>query len=348
MEPATRSLSARLASLGLVVSLIALAGCSKSAGEQRLPVSLRLGYFPNLTHAPAIYGVEKGIYKAALGSDVKLETKTFNAGPDVVTALFSGDLDISYVGPNPAVNGFQRSKGEALRVIAGSTSGGAALVTKPTITSPPRIKGKKIATPQLGNTQDVALRAWLADRGLNANQQGGGDVSIVNQENSQTLDTFKAGQIDGAWVPEPWATRLVLEGGGKILVDEATLWPKGRYTTTLLVVRTEFLRDHRDLVERFLRGHIQTLDRLADDPEAQKVVNAGLEKLTDKPLSEQVLAQAWDRLDFTYDPLISTVEQSASAARNVGLLDSDEIEGISDLKPLNKILRAAGKNEVPG
>jgi NitT/TauT family transport system substrate-binding protein len=340
-----RTIRARVAALGLAVSLLALTGCTQTEANDQ--VKLHLGYFPNLTHAPAIYGVDKGIFAEALGEDVELDTKTFNAGPDVVTALFSGDLDISYVGPNPAINGFQRSDGEALRVIAGSTSGGAALVTKPTITSPDQIKGKKIATPQLGNTQDVALRAWLAERGLETNQQGGGDVSILNQENSQTLDTFRAGQIDGAWVPEPWATRLVMEGGGRILVDEASLWPKGRYTTTLIVVRTEFLRDHPDVVENFLRAHIQTLDRLADDPEAaQKAVNDGIEKLTDKPLSQEVLTQAWDRLHFTYDPLVSTVEQSAAAAKNVGLLDSDDIEGIGDLRLLNKILRAGKKKEV--
>ena len=323
------------------------AGCTGAGRTSDSSVTLHLGYFPNLTHAPAIYGVEKGIFADALGDGVQLDTKTFNAGPDVVTAIFSGDLDIAYVGPNPAVNGFQRSDGKALRIIAGATSGGAALVTKPSITSPDEIKGKKIASPQLGNTQDVALRAWLAERGLRTDQQGGGDVSIINQENAQTLDTFRSGQIDGAWVPEPWATRLVIDGGGKILVDEASLWPDGKYTTTLIVARPAFLNEHPDIVERFLKGHLAVLDALEDDPNAAQTVNKGIEKLTDKPLSGDVLKQAWKRLDFTYDPLISTVEQSAAAAKSVGLLDDDDILGIADLRPLNKVLGTAGKAKVP-
>jgi NitT/TauT family transport system substrate-binding protein len=332
-------------------ALFLLAGCGGGASgapeSSSEPVPLRLGHFPNLTHAPAIYGLEEGLLTDALGDEVTLDVKQFNAGPEVVQAIFSGDLDASYIGPNPAINAFQRSKGEAVRIIAGATSGGAALVTKPSITSPEQIKGKKIATPQLGNTQDVALRAWLSERGLESDQQGGGDVSIVNQENAQTLETFRAGQIDGAWVPEPWSTRLQLEGGGKVLRDEKTLWPRGKYATTLLVVRTEFLEEHPDVVERLLKGHVETLDQLASDPaESQRVVNAGIEKLTDKPLKEEVLEAAWRNLEFTYDPLISTIEQSAAAARNVGLLDDADVNGIADLELLNKVLRAGGKEEV--
>jgi NitT/TauT family transport system substrate-binding protein len=335
----------------LGVTLLAFASCggdtTAATDVADEAVTLRLGHFPNLTHAPAIFGLEKGIFAEALGDNVKLDVRTFNAGPDVVSAIFSEDLDISYVGPNPAVNGFQKSDGKALRIIAGAVSGGAALVTKPSITSPDQIKGKKIATPQLGNTQDVALRAWLADRGLESDQQGGGDVSILNQENAQTLDTFRAGQIDGAWVPEPWASRLVLDGGGRVLIDEATLWPDGKYTTTLVVVRTEFLEEHPDVVENFLRGHIETLDRLAEDPSAaQKTVNTGIKKLTDKPLADNVIEAAWKNLEFTYDPLVSTIEQSAAAAKNVGLLDSDDVKGIANLGPLNEVLGDAGKKEL--
>jgi NitT/TauT family transport system substrate-binding protein len=309
-------------------------------------VRLRLGYFPNLTHAPAVYGVEKGTFRRSLGPDVKLDAKTFNAGPEVVTAIFSGDLDISYVGPNPAINGFQRSGGRALRIIAGATSGGAALVTKPDITSPGALKGKRIATPQLGNTQDVALRAWLAESGLRSDQRGGGDVAVVNQENAQTLETFRAGQIDGAWVPEPWATRLVVDGGGRILVDEADLWPGGRFATTVVVVRTAFLEEHPDVVARFLRGHLAALDALEEDSGAPQTVNAGIEKITGKALFGEILDRAWRRLTFTYDPLIATIERSAAAARKVGLLESDDIAGIADLGPLNRILRARGGSPV--
>lgn len=329
-------------------AFVLLAACGSGAAETASDAAtLRLGHFPNLTHAPAIYGLEEGIIADALGEDVTLDVKQFNAGPEVVQAIFSGDLDASYIGPNPAINAFQKSKGEAVSIVAGATSGGAALVTKPDITSPEQIKGKKIATPQLGNTQDVALRAWLAERGLESDQQGGGDVSIVNQENAQTLETFRAGQIDGAWVPEPWSTRLQLEGGGKVLVNEKDLWPDGRYATTLLIVRTDFLEDHPDVVERLLKGHVRTIERLAEDAaQSQRVVNAGIEKLTDEPLKDEVIQAAWRNLEFTYDPLISTIEQSAAAAKNVGLLEDADVEGIANLELLDKVLRAAGKSEV--
>ncbi len=180
-------------------------GGSAAGGEA---TALRLGYFPNITHAPALIGVNKGFFQEALGS-TKLEAKTFNAGPAAIEALFSGAIDATYIGPNPAINGWSQSKGTGLKIIAGSTSGGAGLVVKPTINGPADLKGKKIATPQLGNTQDVALRAWLKQNGLNADQQGGGDVSVLPQDNATALQAFAQGAIDGAWVPEPYLSRLV-------------------------------------------------------------------------------------------------------------------------------------------
>ena len=205
------------------------------------PVELRLGYFPNVTHATALAGIKQGFFEEALPDNVTLTTTPFNAGPEAVEAIFSGGLDASFIGPNPAINAFARSKGEAIRIVSGATSGGAYLVVKPEITSAAQLKGKKLATPQLGNTQDVALRAWLKEQGLSSDAQGGGDVSILPQPNAQTLDTFRSGDIDGAWVPEPWATRLVQEGGGTVLVDERDLWPDGQYVTTHLVVTPTFL-----------------------------------------------------------------------------------------------------------
>src|SRR5918992_2352238 len=237
-------------SKGLVVGLLAalaLAGChseskkdATSAGsvdKGAEKVTVRLGYFPNITHAPGLVGVEKGIFAEKLGSNVTLDPKAFNAGPAAVEAIFSGAIDATYIGPNPAINAFAKSHGEAIRIISGATSGGAFLVVHPSITSPAGLKGKKIATPQLGNTQDVALRSWLKANKLKSDVQGGGDVSIVPQENGQALEAFKTGTIHGAWVPEPWASRMVQEGKGKILVDEKTLWPGGQYVTTHVIVR---------------------------------------------------------------------------------------------------------------
>jgi len=312
-------------------------------------LTVHLGYFPNITHATALVGVSKGIFAKDLGSKVTLKTSTFNAGPAAVEAIFSGALDATYVGPNPAINAWQKSHGQAVRIIAGATSGGAALVVKPSINGAADLKGKKVASPQLGNTQDVALRAWLDRHGLKTDPQGGGDVSILPQENAQTLDTFKAGQIDGAWVPEPWASRLVLEGKGKVLVDEATLWPGGKYLTTELIVRTAFLKQHPDVVERLLKGHVDATAYVNQHPaEAQQAANAAIAQITGKPLSAAVVAAAWRNLTFTNDPLASTLRKEASDAESVGLLQKVDLTGLVDVAPLNKVLDSAGEAKVQG
>src|SRR5256885_5766448 len=200
------------------------------------PLTIRLGYLPNLTHAGALIGLEKGYFDSALGSSVKIETHTFNAGGDAVTAMLSGAIDASFMGPNPTTNAFVQSHGAAVRVVAGATSGGALLVVKPSIISIDQLSGKKIADPQLGGTQDVALRWFLKSRGFDSNTSGGGDVSVVPQDHSQTLLAFKQGQIDGAWVPEPWASRLIVEAGARVMVDERDLWTNRAFVTTNLVV----------------------------------------------------------------------------------------------------------------
>src|SRR3954467_127047 len=236
----------------VAVAVVAGAGVSsskKSATGSSQHVDLRLGYFPNITHAPALVGLQQGIFGQALGTDVTLQPKSFNAGPAALEALFSDALDATFIGPSPSITAFTRSHGDAVRIISGTASGGAALVVKPSINSPADLKGKKLASPQLGNTQDVSLRTYLGTQGLKTDPQGGGDVSILPQDNAQTLDTFRSGAIDGAWVPEPWVTRLVQEGGGKVLVDEKTLWPDGKFVTTNLLVSTKFLKAHPDVVK---------------------------------------------------------------------------------------------------
>jgi sulfonate transport system substrate-binding protein len=326
---------------------LAVACGGGAAGKTGSPVTLRLGYFPNLTHAPALIGVEKGFFEERLGSAVTLRAQTFNAGPDVVTAIFSGSLDIAYIGPNPAINAWAKSKGAAIRVIAGSTSGGAALVTKPSITTPAQLKGKTIASPQLGNTQDVALRSWLKSQGYATTEEGGGDVKVKPQPNAQTIDTFKAGQIDGAWVPEPFASRLVVESGARVLVNEASLWPGGKFVTTHVIVRTVFLKAHPDLVENFLRGHVEAVEYANANPgDAQSVVNAALEKLTGKPLKPDTITAAWKNLTFTVDPVATSLRSSAKHAEEIGLLDPVDLDGIYDLGPLNTVLSELGKSPI--
>jgi len=311
------------------------------------PVTVRLGYFPNITHAPALVGVQEGLFKAALPSNVTLQTTTFNAGPAAVEALFGDALDITYVGPNPTINAFQKSNGEAVRIIAGSTSGGAFFVVKPDINSAADLKGKTVATPQLGNTQDVALRAWLKAQGLSTDTSGGGDVSIKPQENADTLNAFKAGDIAGAWVPEPWATRLIQEGGGKVLVDERTLWPQGQFVTTQIIVRTAFLDEHPDVVQAILAGHLAALDAIAKDPAgSQKAANDAIEAATQKRLSDKVIAAAWGNLEFTSDPVSSSLAKVAQDAEDVGVLKDVKLDGIYSLDLLNGLLTAQGKPTV--
>jgi NitT/TauT family transport system substrate-binding protein len=312
------------------------------------PTTVRLGYFPNVTHATAIVGVESGIFKTALGPNT-LQTQTFNAGPAAVEALFSGALDASYMGPNPAINAFVQSNGDAVRIISGATSGGALLVVKPSINGPADLKGKKLASPQRGGTQDVALRSWLKSNNLKADLEGGGDVSIVPQDNAQTLETFRSGQIDGAWVPEPWATRLVQEGGGKVLLDERTLWPEGRFVTTQLVVRTKFLKDHPDAVRRLIDGQVQANELVNTNPaEAQRLVNQGITNLTGKGMTDSVLQASWKNMEFTNDPIASSLTVSADHAHDVGLLDKVNLKGIYDLTLLNDVLKTHDKPEVKG
>src|SRR5947208_7373354 len=262
--------SSRVAVL-LALGLI-LAACASGKAATGGSVDLRLGYFPNLTHATAIVGVDKGIFARNLGSNVHLKTSIFTAGPEEVTALFSNALDAAYMGPNPAINAYVKSGGQAIRIISGATSGGAFLVVKPSIASAADLKGKSIAAPQLGNTQDVALRNWLKSKGLQTTTAGGGDVKVVDQDNAQSLDTFKQGKIDGAWVPEPWASRLVIEGGAKVLVDERDLWPGGKYVTTQLVVRTAFLQQHPDVVENLLKGQVEATDFIHNNSDRAKQI----------------------------------------------------------------------------
>src|SRR3954454_8380863 len=255
-----------------LITATALTACGKDDDKSSAAASggtaeasaIRLGYFPNITHTPALIGVGKGYFQEALGS-TKLEAKTFNAGPAAIEALLSGAIDATYIGPNPAINGWAQSKGTGLKIIAGSTSGGAGLVVKPGINGPADLKGKKIATPQLGNTQDVALRFWLKQNGLNADQQGGGDVSIQPQDNATALQAFAQGAIDGAWVPEPNLSRMVLESKGKLLVNEKDLWPNGQFVTTHLIVSQTFLKKYPETVKKLLQGHIQAVKYIQTD-----------------------------------------------------------------------------------
>ena len=337
----------------IVAVALLLAACGtaaqSAAPSDNGPVTLRMGYFPNLTHAPALVGLERGFFASALGTAVTLETHTFNAGGDAVTAILSDSIDAGFVGPSPTVNALVQSHGQAVRVVAGATSGGALLVVKPGITSAAQLKGKKIADPQLGATQDVALRWFLKSNGLHADTAGGGDVSVLPQDNSQTLTAFKQGQIDGAWLPEPWASRLVVEGGGRVLVDERDLWPRGEFVTTNLIVRTDFLRAHPRRVAALLEGLYQSIIWLNHNPaDAQVLANDAVARITGKKLAGGVVAAAWPHMTFMLDPLPATLQESAEHAHELGLLPNADVKGLYDLTLLNQVLADHQQPAVKG
>ena len=332
--------------LAALAVLVLTAACGAGSGDDAAK-EVRLGFFPNITHATALVGVEKGFFAKDLGQGIALKTSTFNAGPAAIEALFSGAIDATYIGPNPAINAWAKSKGQAIQIIAGAASGGVSLVVRPGITSVEDLRGKKIATPQLGNTQDVALRYWLREKGLNADVKGGGDVHIVPQENSQTLQTFATGDIDAAWVPEPFASRLVLESKGTVLQDERDLWPNRQFVITHLIVRQEWAKAHPDLVKKLVEAHVEATRYLNADPAAAaQTVNAAITKLTQKPLKPEVLDRAFKNITFTNDPIASSLLGSADHAVKVGLLKPVDLNGIYDLSALNQVLAAQGQQSI--
>jgi NitT/TauT family transport system substrate-binding protein len=336
-----RFLAAAMAALALA------AGCSRAGGNDKpAPVAaqgdateVRLGYFPNVTHTPAIIGVKKDFYTKELGS-TKLSTQTFNAGPDEVNALLGKSLDIAFIGSGPAINAFTKSNG-TIQLISGAVSGGAQLVTKPDITSPEQLSGKNIATPQLGNTQDVALKKFVADKKIP-------DVRITVTDNPKTLDAFKKGDLDGAWLPEPWSSRLVLDAGAKVLVDEKSLWPDGRFPTTVVIVRSEFLQQHPQTVQAILRGHLNAIEwAKANQAEAKTVVNSALKELAGSTLTQPVLDRAFSAIELTTDPIASTFPQLAKDSVTAGIVKSAaDLKGFADFSALNEALKSLGKPAV--
>jgi NitT/TauT family transport system substrate-binding protein len=342
--PAATSTLHRVLAVLIAISVLGLDGaCGSSTTSAEGPPgpasTLRLGYFANVTHAAAIIGVNRGLIAKELGA-TKLKLQVFDAGPAAVEALFGGSLDAAYIGPNPAINAFARSDGKAVRIIAGATSGGAQLVVRPGINTARDLRGRTLASPELGNTQDVALRAWLSKQGLHNSVRGGGDVTITPTKNADTLQLIKSGELDGAWVPEPWASRLVLEAGAKVLVNERDLWPDGQFVTTHLVVRTGFLDQHPQTVEALLRGHIDAVQWASQNPaEAKTVVNDGINALTGKPLKPEVVDRAWQNMTVTEDPIAASLQRSAENAVAAGVATKQvDLHGIYELSLLNRIL----------
>ncbi|MFI0807074.1 aliphatic sulfonate ABC transporter substrate-binding protein [Streptomyces echinatus] len=360
--PANRSTVLRRGVAALAaLPLLTLAACgygseAKSDGAAKIADgaektdgldSVKIGYFGNLTHGTALVGVQKGFFQKELGA-TKVRPAIFNAGPSEIEALNSGSIDIGWIGPSPSINGYTKSNGKSLKIIGGSASGGVKLVVNPKkITSLKDVEGKRIATPQLGNTQDVAFLNWAAEQGWDVDAQSGkGDVTVVRSDNKVTPDAFKAGSVDGAWVPEPTASKLVAEGG-KVLLDESTLWPDKKFVITNIIVRQAFLKEHPKAVEAVLRASVEANKWINAHPdEAKAAANKQLEADSGKALSAGVLDPAWKSIQFTDDPLAATLGTEAAHAVKAGLLEKPNLKGIYDLTILNKVLKSQGASPV--
>ena len=315
-------------------------------GDTTPAAALRLGYFANVTHSTPLVGVAGGYFASKLGSTV-LSTQTFKAGPDEMTALLSGQLDAAYVGPSSALNSFVASHERGLVVVAGAEVGGAELVVAPGIDSAADLRGKTIADPQLGNTQDVALRYWLAQQGYHTSLQGAGDVNVQPTDNPTTLSLFRTGRISGAWVPEPWASQLVLSGGGHVLVDERSLWPQGVFATTVLVVRADYLAAHPQTVKELIAGQLAANSWITAHPaQAQTLVNDQIAKLSGTTLKPAVLARAWSEESVSNDPVAVSLRTEMMHAVSVGLVKNTALTGIFNLTLLNQDLVATGAQSV--
>ena len=364
MRNIQKARSSRIIFILLVSTLIApiLTNSSSSAATKpkvkkikviKLPTSdvVRIGFFSNVTHAPALVAMEQKFFEKYLDKDkTKIEYIAFNAGPAAIEAMKGGALDVTYIGPNPSISGYASTRGNLLRIISGSTSNGAQLVVREGINEVSDFAGKKIASPQLGNTQDVALRSWLASKGFKTSITGVGDVTVIPTENAQTLALFLRGDIDGAWLPEPWASRLVLEAKAKVFLDEKTLWPNAKFLTTNIIASTTFLDKYPGTVQSILKAHLDSVAFIKKDATTAKDnVQKQITKWSGKPLADDVINRSWSNLGFTYDPLATTLSKSADDAVEAGLLTnlgSKGLNGIYDLSLLNKLLKSSKKKLV--
>jgi NitT/TauT family transport system substrate-binding protein len=323
------------------------AACSAGAAKDAATPVVRLAYFPNVTHAPALVGMHMGMFeKACAAAGASLDVKTFNAGPALIEALLAGEIDVAYVGPSPAVNAYVRSRGRALRIVAGASSGGALFVVRPEakIATAADLAGKTIATSQRGGTQDIALRHYARSNGLQTSDEGG-DLTIVPTQNSEIPALFKQGRVDGAWVPEPWGTRLVQEAGGAVFLDERTLWPDGKFVTTVVVVAVKFLAAQPELVRGIVGAHLDALAAIRSDSSAARaLVNKEIERITTKALPAPVIEAAFANVDFTHEPLEASLATQADHAFVLGFLGKDrpDLSGIFDLRILQEELADRG------
>ena len=330
------SVTSTLAWLALPASLAFLAPPESALAASR---ELRLGYFPNLTHAQALYARATGAFDKI---GVHITWTAFNGGPTAIESMFTDAVDATFIGPSPTINGFVKSKGEKFVVVAGSASGGAGLVLRKDsgISTEKDFNGKVIATPQLGNTQDVAARVWFAAKGYRLKERGG-TVALVPLSNADQLTMFKKRQIDGAWTVEPWMARLEIEGGGRVFLEEKDLWPDQKYVTTQLIVNKGYLADNSEVVRNLLAALVDVTQQINSNKTAAiPILNEQIKKETGKALKEEVIQKAINRVEFTWDPIASSLKKSAQQTHSIGFLRTEpSLQGLYSLKLLNDVLR---------
>ena len=325
------------------VVAIAMAVALSGGQEQSNQDKIRVAFFPSISHAAPIVGIENGIFERSIGQEIKIETKLFDSGPQVIESIFANSIDVAYVGPGPVINGFLKSNGNDIKILAGASSGGASFIIHPDsgLDSIENFDGKRIASPQISNSQDVSLRHYLASNNLQPVEKGG-TVFVLNISNPDIYTLFAKGEIDGAWVPEPWATMLVEELDGVRLFNEENLWPNEEFTSVLLIARTDYLEKNPELVKNWLKSHEETIAWINANPDKSKSIFEGfLKKHMGKSLPTKIIDESFSNLTITSDPIKSSVLIFAERADSLGYLGRDgyNLDGIfyqSDLN-LNEI-----------
>ena len=336
--------------LVMLLGIILVAGCGSKEVNKNGKTVVKVGYFPNMTHAQALVGFGDGTFQKALGDGVVIEEHKFNAGPAEIEALLAGEIDLGYIGPVPAVNGFAKSKGK-LQIIAGSSTGGAVLLARKgvKIDSPKDLDGKKVAVPQLGNTQDISLRNLLEQANLKDAAKGG-TVTIIPAENPDIFTLIAKGDVDAALVPEPWGSTIVKQAGARIVLDSNEIWRDGNYATAVVIVNTDFLNKHPDLVEKWLTAHVDITERVNKDKEGSKIlIKNQLKKLTQKELPEDILNSSFARITVTNDPVAASIKEFTDISfKNGYLKEKPDISNLFNFELVNKILEQKGLPQLSG
>lgn len=315
----------------VAVAIISIAGIVTGSDENTHKNKIRVAYFPNIGHAIPIVGMEKGIFENNLGS-IKIESKLFDSGPQVIESLFASSIDIAYVGPGPAINGFLKSENKNIKILSGAASGGASFVVHPNseINSVSDFNGKRIAAPQIGNTQDISLRHYLSENGLKPAEKGG-TVTVLNIPNPDIYTLFAKGEIDAAWVPEPWASILVLELDGKRLFFEEDLWPEKKFASVLLIGNTKFVEENPEIIQKWIISHQQTIDWINENPKDTRIIfNQFMKKTMGQSLPDSVIDESLSHLEITSDPIKDSIATIAQRANSLGYLGRNgyDLDGI--------------------